>query len=97
MKAAIQNKARELGFDLCRVTSAAPPATAPQLERWLAEERHGEMGWIARNAAKRVDPQLVLPGARSIVCLAASYARAEAERGERILPKEISQIGRAHV
>lgn len=31
------------------------------------------MGWIARNAEKRQEPQLVLPGARTIVCLAASY------------------------
>lgn len=31
------------------------------------------MGYLARNAAKRVDPQKVLPGARSILALAASY------------------------
>jgi len=32
------------------------------------------MAWIERNADKRVDPQLVLPGALSVVCLAISYA-----------------------
>jgi epoxyqueuosine reductase len=31
------------------------------------------MEYLARNAEKRADPQLVLPGARSILCLAASY------------------------
>ena len=74
MKAAIQEKARQLGFDDCRFTSAAPPASAPDFERWLAEGRHGEMAWLARNAFKRVDPQKVLPGARSLLVLAASYA-----------------------
>ena len=31
------------------------------------------MGYLERNSAKRVAPDAVLPGARSIVCLAASY------------------------
>lgn len=31
------------------------------------------MAWLARNAEKRVEPQLVLPGARSVVVLAVSY------------------------
>ena len=34
---------------------------------------HGEMAWLARNAAKRVDPQQVLTGARSVLVLAVSY------------------------
>jgi epoxyqueuosine reductase len=33
------------------------------------------MTWLERNAVKRRDPQLVLPGARSIVSLAVSYHR----------------------
>ena len=35
------------------------------------------MAYLARNAPKRVDPQLVLPGARSMVTLAAAYSRDE--------------------
>jgi len=31
------------------------------------------MGYLQRNAHKRVDPQQVLPGARSVLCLGASY------------------------
>jgi epoxyqueuosine reductase len=74
MKEALVRRALELGFDLCRVTTAAPPASAAQFRQALAEGRHAEMAWLARNADKRCDPQAVLPGARSIVCLAASYA-----------------------
>ena len=74
MKEAIQLRARELGFDDCRFTSALPPASAPQLRGWLEEGLQGQMAYLARNAHKRVDPQQVLPGARSIVTLAASYA-----------------------
>ena len=73
MKAALQARARALGFDDCRVTTAAPPEHARQFEQWLAENQHGEMTWLARNAAKRIDPQKILPGAKSILTLAASY------------------------
>lgn len=73
MKEAIRQRALELGFDDCRFANASPPETAPHLLSWLGEKQHGEMNWIERNTAKRVDPQLVLPSARSVICLAASY------------------------
>jgi len=77
MKEKIRARARELGFDLCRFTTAAAPDHAQQLEEWLAGGRHGEMEYLRRNAPKRMDPQLVLPGAQSAIVLAVSYFRAE--------------------
>ena len=71
---AIRQRARELGFDDCRFTTADRPATAPRLEAWLAQGRQGEMAYLERNAHKRIEPRLVLPGARSLIILAASYA-----------------------
>jgi epoxyqueuosine reductase len=73
MKAAIRQRARELGFDDCRFTTAATPASAEQFQNWLAGKNHGEMTWLERNAAKRIDPQKVLPDAKSVIVLAASY------------------------
>jgi epoxyqueuosine reductase len=73
MKAVIRQQARELGFDDYRVTTANAPESAPRFTQWLAERRHGEMAYLERTAAKRVEPQQVLPGARSIITLAASY------------------------
>ena len=73
MKTAIQNRARELGFDECRFTTARPPDHAAEFQRWLAAGCHGEMGYLQRNANKRLDPDLVLAGARTIITLAASY------------------------
>ena len=71
--ARIRTRAADLGFDDCRVTSAASPASADRFRSALAEGRHAGMEWLARNADKRCDPQLVLPGARSIILLATSY------------------------
>jgi epoxyqueuosine reductase len=76
MKEAIRQRALELGFDDCRFTAAAPPQ-AEQFQKWIAEKRFGEMNWLERNAAKRLDPQKVLAGAKSLICLAASYASDE--------------------
>ena len=73
MNAAIRQRARELGFDDCRFTTAAPPDHAAHFAAWLERREHGEMAWLERNAAKRVEPQNVLPGARSLIVLAASY------------------------
>ena len=81
MKPQIQQRARELGFDDCRVTTARPPENAAAFQQWLAARYHGEMGYLERNAHKRVDPDKVLPGARSIITLAASYHRDDQNTG----------------
>jgi epoxyqueuosine reductase len=81
MKEAVRQRARELGFDDCRVTTAQPPASAAQFQQWLAQNFHGEMAYLERNADKRVDPQKVLRGARSLILLAASYFEGSSERG----------------
>jgi epoxyqueuosine reductase len=75
VKQLILQRAAELGFDDCRVTTARPPDNAPAFERWLAARYHGEMGYLERNAHKRVDPDKVLAGARSIITVASSYYR----------------------
>ena len=73
MKAPIRQRALELGFDDCRFTNADPPDSAPQFLDWIDNQKHGSMGWMKRNAEKRVDPNLVLKNACSIISLAASY------------------------
>jgi epoxyqueuosine reductase len=73
MKEAIRQRAIELGFDGCRITSADAPASGVQFRHWLGQKRHGEMAWLERSASKRTDPGAVLPGARSVVVVAASY------------------------
>ena len=80
MKAAIRQMALDLGFDDCRFTTAAPPPHQAALQTWLATGQNGEMAWLARNADKRLDPQLVLPGARTIITLATSYAGPSADQ-----------------
>jgi len=75
MKESIRQRARELGFDDCRFTAATPPDHADAFRAWLAEKRHGAMHYLERNADKRVNPQEVLQGVKSIVSLAVSYEK----------------------
>ena len=73
MKEAIRKRAEELGFDACRFTSAEPPTHKEHFERWLQSGCHGDMGYLQRNAQKRIEPQKVLTDARTIITFAASY------------------------
>ena len=87
MKEPIRQRAMELGFDDCRFTSAAAPEAARQFQNWVAEGKFGEMAWIEKNAAKRMEPQKVLPDAKTAVCLAVSYDMGNTQRE----PKELAQ------
>lgn len=77
MKETIRQRALELGFESCRFTTAAPPHSGPEFQQWLLEQRHGLMAYLERHGQKRLDPQQILPGAQTIICVAASYARAK--------------------
>ncbi len=76
----IRDRLRELGFDVVRFASASP-AFGPGLKEWLAAGHHADMAWIERGAEKRGDPELVLPGARTLVMLGVNYAPPDAPRG----------------
>lgn len=51
----------------------AEPVDPVRLERWLSLGYQGEMHYLERNLEKRLDPRLVLPGTRSLLCLTLEY------------------------
>lgn len=63
-----------LGFDLAGVASAQPTPETRFLHEWLARGFAGEMRYLTRRVAQRVDPRLVLEGARSVVAVGFAYA-----------------------
>lgn len=70
----VRNKARELGFDLCGFARAeALDEEAFRLEEWLHQNRQGTMDWMQKNFDKRIDPTVLVPGAKSVVSVLASY------------------------
>lgn len=68
----IKRTARDEGFDLVGVASAAPLDPAP-LDRWLAEGWDAGLWYVRDSRDERVDPERLLPGVRSVVVVAVSY------------------------
>src|SRR6266850_2439875 len=70
--------ALELGFDLVTAGPATPPEHGPALRHWLEAGHAGTMGYLERRVEERLDPARVLPGARSVLCVALNYYQGEA-------------------
>ena len=62
------------GFVRFGVAVAGEPPGQARFRDWIAAGRHAGMGYLARTAAVRGRPQDLLPGARSVVCLAAPHS-----------------------
>jgi epoxyqueuosine reductase len=74
----IRQKALELGFLQMGVSKADfLEDEAPRLEKWLKQERHGAMGYMANWFDKRLDPQVLVPGAKSVISLSYNYHNPE--------------------
>jgi len=46
---------------------------APRLEKWLKEGRHGKMQYMENHFDKRLDPTLLVDGAKSVISLLLNY------------------------
>src|SRR5204862_2418245 len=73
----IKARARELGFELVGIARATPAETAEAFRGWIEAGRHGEMGYLARDPERRIDPRRVLPEAASIVVAGLNYKPAD--------------------
>ncbi len=70
----IKAQAAALGFQFCGVSKAEFLAEeAPRLETWLKRGMHGKMAYMANWFDKRLDPRLLVPGAKSVVTLLYNY------------------------
>jgi epoxyqueuosine reductase len=74
LTAKIKEQARLLGFDYCGVAKAGfLEEEAPRLESWLKRGNHGEMHYMANHFDKRLDPRLLVPGAKTVISLLFNY------------------------
>ena len=72
-EAELKRKALELGFDAVGIARLEANPHAGALDRWLQAGYAGTMTYLHRQAAKRKDPRLIMPEARSAVVTLTSY------------------------
>lgn len=72
--AMIKAEALRLGFMSCGISKADfLEVEAPRLERWLNNQMHGQMSYMENHFDKRLDPRLLVEGAKSVVSLTLNY------------------------
>lgn len=70
----IKSKAKELGLDLCGIVKADFLEDEKEnFLSWLDKGYHGEMGYMANNIEKRLDPRLLVENTKSIVVVGLNY------------------------
>lgn len=70
----IKQEAKRLGFDFCGISKAEfLEEEAPRLEKWLNSNMHGKMEYMENYFDKRLDPTLLVDGAKSVVSLLYNY------------------------
>ena len=70
----IKSEAARLGFDYCGISKAEfLEEEAPRLEQWLHNNMHGQMSYMENHFDKRLDPRLLVPGAKSVISLLLNY------------------------
>jgi epoxyqueuosine reductase len=78
------------GFALAGIADAAPSSRAEEYRAWIDAGRHGAMAYLAEQVDRRLDPRVLVPGARSVLCVADRYADG---RPDRRVPG-VGRIGR---
>lgn len=70
----IREEAIRLGFMDCGFAQARYlEEEAPHLDEWLKRNYQGEMAWLANHFDKRLDPRLLVPGAKTVISLLFNY------------------------
>ncbi len=79
----VKKLAQEAGFDFCGISKAEfLEDQAASVEQWLKSGKQGKMSYMERHFDKRLDPTLLVPGAKSVITLLYNYYP------PKMLPKE---------
>ena len=63
----------DLGFQQVGITDTRLDHQHPHYMRWIENHYHGEMGYMARNIDKRLNPSLLVPDTLCVICVRLDY------------------------
>lgn len=70
----IKEKASELGFDLCGIALSRPLNEREDiLKNWCSIGMNGGMSYLSKDIGKRINPEYLVPGAKSLILTGLSY------------------------
>lgn len=70
----VKTEAKRLGFDYCGISkSDFLSDEAPRLEKWLKEQKNGEMKYMENYFDKRLDTRLLVENSKSVISLLYNY------------------------
>lgn len=79
----IKSESKRLGFDYVGISKAEfLEEEAPRLENWLNNNMHGQMSYMQNYFDKRLDPRLLVSGAKSVISLLLNYFPSEKQKDE---------------
>jgi epoxyqueuosine reductase len=79
--AIIKSEAKRLGFLSCGISKAGfLEQEAPRLEKWLNNNMQGQMNYMENHFDKRLDPTLLVEGAKSVISLLLNYYPSEFQK-----------------
>ncbi len=73
----LREAARELGIDRLGFAAVSGPVASERFDQYLARGAHAGMDYLGRHRDLRLDPSLLLPGTKSVICAAVSYKPAD--------------------
>ncbi|HBI01297.1 MAG TPA: tRNA epoxyqueuosine(34) reductase QueG [Flavobacterium sp.] len=79
----IKQEAKRLGFLSCGISKAGfLEEEAPRLEKWLNNNMNGQMSYMENHFDKRLNPSLLVDGAKSVISLLLNYYPSEFQNEE---------------
>lgn len=79
----IRSLSRKYGFEACGISEAGLlEQEAGRLETWLKNGYHGKMKYMENHFDLRVDPRVLVPGAKTVVSLLFNYCPQQEQEAE---------------
>jgi|WetSurMetagenome_2_1015567.scaffolds.fasta_scaffold07539_7 epoxyqueuosine reductase len=81
----IKSYAEKTGFDLCGITEARNlEEHRERLMKWTVAGMNGDMAYLGQNIEKRLDPRILVPGAKSIIVTGLNYFTDKKQGGQGV-------------